>query len=419
MLDTLVLFVHRIESGEEYGVGVHNIDKHVITRRHRTAIVIKVTGQAKGHLSSLGHVDIDVGTHGVFLTVDIVVEAVAMVNLEHTAILSVGTRDIIGSHLTTTADRNIGTGTVRYVLEQHVVPVVGRIDKTVGTGLTSLLNLVLAVDEVINIQRTARNQSVVVTLHIGYRVSQLNLAERALERVLDTAEDLGGTFLTALGGNEDYTVSTAGTVEGSCRGVFQDRETLDIIGTQTVKVGRCQLDVIDKNKWVGTTLTKGCHTTNEEVGVVLTRLTRTCVSNHTGDVTGKRLGKVARRHTQIFGVYRGDRAHDTFLLLLTVGYDRYLVKLVALGGKLYIDNCLVSHGNDFVLHTYVGEHKFVGWLDFDFIATINVGHNTLCGFLDYYACAWQGFASTFLRDFSLDRYLLCQKRQRHEKQEKE
>lgn len=66
--------------------------------------------------------------------------------------------------------------------------------------------------------------------------------------MLDTAEDLGGTFFTALGGNEDYTVSTAGTVEGSSRGVFQDRETLDIIGTQTVKVCRGQFDVIDKNE---------------------------------------------------------------------------------------------------------------------------------------------------------------------------
>ena len=211
----------------------------------------------------------------------------------------------------------------------------------------------------------------------------------------------------------------SGSVEGCGRRILEDRETLDVIGTQTVKVCCGQLDVVDQDKRVGATLAERGDATNEEVGVVLARLTRAGVGYHTSDVTGKRSGKAARWYAQVLGVDRGNRRGDTLLLLLTVGYDRYLVKLVTLGGKLYIDNCLVSHGNDFVLHTYVGEHKFVGWLDFDFIATINVGHNTLCGFLDYYACARQGFASTFLRDFSLDRYLLCQKRQRHEKQEKE
>ena len=186
--------------------------------------------------------------------------------------------------------------------------------------------------------------------------------------MLYTSENLGGTLLTTLGGNQDDTVGTAGSVEGCGRRILEDRETLDVIGAQTVKVCCGQLDVVDQDKRVGATLAERGDATNEEVGVVLARLTRAGVGYHTSDVTGKRLGKAARWYAQVLGVDRGNRRGDTLLLLLTVGYDRYLVKLVALGGKLYIDNCLVSHGNDFVLHTYVGEHKFVGWLDFDLMS---------------------------------------------------
>ena len=51
--------------------------------------------------------------------------------------------------------------------------------------------------------------------------------------MLYTSENLGGTLLTTLGGNQDDTVGTAGSVEGCGRRILEYRETLDVIGAQT------------------------------------------------------------------------------------------------------------------------------------------------------------------------------------------
>ena len=173
-----MVIVHGIVGGEEHRVGVHYVDKHLVTRRHRAGVVVKVAGKAQAHLGGLGNIDIHVGTHGVDLAVNVVVEAVAVVHLQDTAILGEGSRYIIGSHLTTTSDRHIGTGALCGVLEQHVVPVVGRVDDAVGTRLARVLYLVLAVDEVVNVAGIARQQGLVVTLHVGYGVGYLHLLGR-------------------------------------------------------------------------------------------------------------------------------------------------------------------------------------------------------------------------------------------------
>ena len=145
VLDADVLVVDGIIGGEQHRIGVDHLFKHIVATVERAGIVREITRQAHGQLSGFRNVDIYVGSQGIGLLIDVIVEGVAFVHLQDTGIFREGTCHIVAGDFSAATGRNVGSVRRRKILEQHVVPVVGRIDETVGTGFPGLLNLVEAV----------------------------------------------------------------------------------------------------------------------------------------------------------------------------------------------------------------------------------------------------------------------------------
>ena len=84
-----------------------------------------------------------------------------------------------------------------------------------------------------------REETVVVHFlidtHLLLRVHDVEVAVAGLQAVgiFTGIADLAGTLLTTLGGDDNHTGHSAGTVDRSCRTVLQNLETLDVVGVET------------------------------------------------------------------------------------------------------------------------------------------------------------------------------------------
>ena len=243
VLDAHVVGVIGIVGREEHGVGVHHLLVNRVTAVQGAGVVGEVTGQAHGQFGGGGDVDVHVRTQGVGLLVDVVVEGVALIDLEDTSILRKSARDIVCSHLAAASGRDVGTVGGRVVLEEHIVPVVGRIDEAVGVGLAGLLYLVVGVHKLA--EGVAGGDGLVERFHICDGVGQLHGGSRLGDGGLDAGENLRRAFLAALGGDVDHTVCTSRTIKGGSGGILHDRETLDIVRLKAREVGGGQFYVVD------------------------------------------------------------------------------------------------------------------------------------------------------------------------------
>ena len=89
---------------------------------------------------------------------------------------------------------------------------------------------------------------------------------------ISVVRSLNLTNLSLLGGHQNHTVGSTGTIDGSRGGVLQHVDALDVSGVQTVQtvVGCSCRDTVDDQQWRRST--HGTHTTN----VHLEALTRLC-----------------------------------------------------------------------------------------------------------------------------------------------
>ena len=249
---------------------MNNIHIDLVTSVQRSSVIREVTGKADGQLRGRGHIDVDVGTQGVGFLVDVVVETVSLIDVQDTSVLGERAGHIIGRNLASTANGNVCAVCRGIILEEHLVPVVGRVDVRIRARFSGVLDLVVRVHQVS--ERVTGGDGLIVGLHVGDRVGKLYNVGRLGDRGLDTCEDLRRAFLAALRGHEDDTIRSAGSVEGGRSGILHDREALDVVRLETGEVGGGKFDVVDEDQRAGVRAESG-DTTHEEVGVVLARLT--------------------------------------------------------------------------------------------------------------------------------------------------
>ena len=110
----LVRLIIRLEQDR---ARIHDLGVDIATAADRAVVIIEGTVQADGDLGRLCHVDVDVRAQHITAQVDIVVEIVALVNLQQTGIVVERGGDVITGHLSAAAEVGVDTVVDRLVLE--------------------------------------------------------------------------------------------------------------------------------------------------------------------------------------------------------------------------------------------------------------------------------------------------------------
>ena len=137
-------------------------------------------------------------------------------------------------------------------------------------------------------------------------------------------------FLTLLGGNEDYTVCSTSTIDGSRSGILQYVDALNVVRVQAVQaiVGSTRNDSVDNEQW--RRLTDGSHTTDVHLES-LARLSRALCDVHTGSLALQCSQGVRRVHLRnVFTLHRNVGTSEQLLLLNTIADNNHLFECVVL-----------------------------------------------------------------------------------------
>ena len=215
-----MVFILRIKCREEHRIGVHYLLIDIVTSVERSLIVREVTRQADCQFRCVRNIDVDIRTQGIGFLVDIVVETVALIYLEYSGVLVIRAGDVVTSHFSTAPGRQVRPVAGRIVLEEHVVPVVHRVDESVGSLFPGLFDFVVRIFQLP--ERVSRGDSLVVCLHVRYRVGKLYDIGRHRERSFYPCEYLRRTLLPPLGGDVDDAICSSGSVQGSRSGILHD-----------------------------------------------------------------------------------------------------------------------------------------------------------------------------------------------------
>ena len=85
-------------------------------------------------------------------------------------------------------------------------------------------------------REVARYACLVEQSGIRGRINKLRGDGTGVIRYLAFGVDVYLSFLTVFGGDENNAVGTLRAIDGRCRSVFQNRETLDVFNVQVVDV---------------------------------------------------------------------------------------------------------------------------------------------------------------------------------------
>ena len=276
------------------------------------------------------HVQVHAERKGAVL--DVHVEVIEAVGFQHTHVPVVVDRSVVLHHLGTAPDVHPETVVDAVILEEDVVPIIGGIRPRRET-------LVLpAADVECRItgcgKRVAGEDSLIVLLHVGHGVHDVQPFRRHGSHRLVTDGGVDATFLPFLGSHEDDAVRPAGTIHSSCRSIFHDGESLDILRHDTRQIQLGGLDTINQDQRVDVRpgLERG-DTPDVELGIHLllgqgTGKTTRLPPHDTGDLTGEAGGQVTARRLQVHRTHRGNRRHDALLLLLAESHDHRFVQLL-------------------------------------------------------------------------------------------
>ena len=373
MMRSEVHFVRLIIRLEQDRARIHDLGVDIATAADRAVVIIEGTVQADGDLGRLGHVDVDVRTQHITAQVDIVVEIVALVDLQQTGIVVERGCDVITGHLSAAAEVGVDTVVDRLVLEEHVPPVNGRIDNRIHPEFR-ILDLFRG--ERSDGKRVPGPGRFVEEFHIRDRVGQLQVTGRLGYRSLITDIDGRFAFTAFLGVDQDDAVRTASTVQGSRRRVLHDRESGDVVRLETGQVGRGHLDAVDEDqRAVG--IGQGSDAADKEAGIIVTRFAAALIRDQTRDTTGQGCGEVTRRDFQFRRFDRVDGADDGLLLLGAESHDRDFVQLAGRVLHPNDENAFLSHGESLGLLTEEIENQPVCRFDTgQFEGTVQVRDDT-------------------------------------------
>ena len=122
--------------------------------------------------------------------------------------------------------------------------------------------------------------------------------------------------------DENHTVRALHSVNCCCRGIFQDVQRFDFIRINAVEIGSLHTVHHDERLRI---LGKGAHTTDKQIGEVLTRSAASLRSNKTRHPADKHIGQVSLwcLYEIILG-NRGNCTCDTLFPLFSIAYDNHI-----------------------------------------------------------------------------------------------
>ena len=264
-------------------------------------------------LGRLCHVKVDVVLEGKTRIVDIVVERVELLTAvaQHTRLMAQVEVHEVNDLMRTTANVHVGLLVERGILEDLLIPVHirkhVRVDVVTGVGYLLVCVERAAVTLIVH--------SLVVELHELGTFDKFRLRGGHGDIALYTEANLRLLKVgTALRGDDKHAVGTTCTIHSCSGGIFQNREALDDIGIEMIKVILTDFHTIHDNKWIGCTTDRG-NTADVEVGSIGTWLTAALCGNDTCQASGKGVGDVGTRHTQALRLYLLDRSNNRLFLL--------------------------------------------------------------------------------------------------------
>ena len=367
--------VERVTRGEfaifvEYGecVGRTVVNPHVDVARtlNRLYVGCHVTLHTERYGGIFAQVHIDVSTE---VVADVVYVATILTNLFGYPVILAGVDSILTllvvnrycrevAHVfTTTRDVYTQFLVQGNIPHQHLLPVYVGIELGVGT-------VVHCRQLFLGILAGLRSCGVGVNcLVVEYRtlvgIQILRTVGCVGETLLVTCVHFCGAVETAFGSNQNYAVSTTNTIHCGCRSVFQNTETLDLQG---VYVAHRTLDTIDEHQRIAVT-GKGTDTTDPELSIVFTGLTRTLHRNDTCHTTTNRVGKRTNRNHKFLGLNGAYGTNDRFFPLLAKAHDNHVLH----SGSIAFEHDAGSGSDLFDLHGYC------------FVAKIGDLQNSVCG----------------------------------------
>ena len=276
--------------------------------------------------------------------------------------------------------------------EQFVEPVHIRVHKRICScfGLCDLL-----------VSEDLFPAGLVVKTHVVRTVQKFRHVREFRDTAFDLHIDLCLLGDALSGRDENYTVRSAHTVNGSRRGILEDGNRLYLLDG---KVGHVALNTVHEDERRAG-VQRG-DSTDPELGVVHTRLTGPLDDNSSGHLAGEGVGKVALRNLQ-FGVgHRGDGSdHGSPSLMSHADHDGlFQFSLVVLKEDVKFQGfrdgdslSLVTHACDLQLDSGSG--------DLDRVVTIDVGHGSGLGAGDE-DCRSRHWLSCAVDDLTFDRDLV-------------
>ena len=303
--------------------------------------------------------------------------------LQRTSLLEVVEANVI--RIVSTATAEVDVVVLAHTGLEHLVEPV---------GVSAVHELILAG---LGVQRIAAGQR---CARVGTGLTQVLAVLVGIHHVVDAAGNLvpaeislivnlqGLFLLTALGGDDDHTVSSTRTVDGTCRCILQHLDGLDVVRRDVANSGTHGHTV---NHVQRSRRTERTDTTDTHCGVGTGLTVRRNL--HAGHLTFQHSRDVRVRHTlQFVGIHNADRTRQVGLLLDTITYDDHLVEHLGVALHLdLLDNGTSADGNLAVFVTHIAHNERRVGRSINREVTVEVGNSTRLSTLHSNSCTNEGF----------------------------
>ena len=189
--------------------------------------------------------------------------------------------------------------------------------------------------------------------------------------------DVGLTLCTFLCGNQDYTIGSTGTVDGSRSSILKHRDWFNYAWVERRHIAR---NTVDKDKRIRTGWWESTLTTNTERNTLRTRLAITLINTKARNLSLQHYLSIGYRTlSDVVAIDCRYRTGQVLLLLSTVTYYYKLLQAVWVFFQHNSVNMTVLCFHLLWSETNVCHVKYgIGWWCFECEITIDVGNCCVC-----------------------------------------
>ena len=325
------------------GIAVHDHSENVFAAFHRPVRIPELGVDFQRHFGRLRKIDVDIVLESVTPNRVIVVigEVIPAQVLQHTFLVTDGGAHEVIDPRTAAADIEVKVFVDCQIFKHLIVPIHIRIDIFVAAGPRTV-DLRLRIR---NLPRTARQNRLVVHLHVGHRIDRFRAARRSRKSRLEAKiNDRLIQILTVLRRNDHHAVGSPRTIESGRRSILEHRKTLDNLRVQPVQFIRVDSHTVKDDQRLGRGTERG-DTAYPEIRLVGTGLSIALHGDHTGQASGKPGRQTRRRHPQFRGSDGLYRAHQHAFLLLAVTHHHNFVQRIGVLFQRHVEIILTANRN--------------------------------------------------------------------------